>query len=249
MSDTIAQDTTPHPHQEGHQPPANKDSDASGAAGRISSRSPSPQRGKTRDGEFELRHHHHHRHRSDMEGDSDSDDSLYGHRKGRRRRIAESASHLLAQAPAVPDLRFDTNYRKALDQIYMDHDRDTILAHAAASSDNSKLQRQRRVPSIAARITVMTIKDIIIHPFVHGFLWGFGAIFLAMASQRALGYHFRRSLKSLFGGNPDDVPPAIRGEPARARRFGNKGLGGIGLMNAGSASGSRFANRDPMSIN
>ncbi|KAF9436834.1 hypothetical protein BGZ76_002830 [Entomortierella beljakovae] len=177
--------------------------------------------------------------------DSDSDDSDEGHgrRRRRRRRISDSASHLLAQAPALPDLRFDHNYRKALDQIYETHATETARAqelNARASSKSLKSVSKRKVhsvPSITARITVMTLRDIIIMPFIHGFIWGFGAIFLTLATQRTLTYHLQRSWRRIFGGNIDDVPLVARGEPARIRVSGggnNRGLGGIGLMNAGS---------------
>jgi hypothetical protein len=83
----------------------------------------------------------------------------------------------------------------------------------------------------------MTIRDIIVMPFVHGFIWGFGAILFSMATHRTLGYHLRRAWRSIVGDNADDVPRIIRGEPARVRRGGSMGLGGIGLMNAGSRLG------------
>ncbi|KAF8932771.1 hypothetical protein BGZ58_006800 [Dissophora ornata] len=171
----------------------------------------------------------------------------------RKRRISDSASHLLAQAPPVPDLRFDSNYRKALDQIYETHARESAIAaeiHAAktssspspsSSSSSSEKPKQQQhehrintVPSVAARITVMTLRDIIITPFVHGFFWGFGTVVLTLVAQRSLLYHVRDTWRKIFGGNITDVPIVVRGEPARVRRVGTSGFGGIGLMNAGS---------------
>ncbi|KAG0310865.1 hypothetical protein BGZ97_012264, partial [Linnemannia gamsii] len=161
----------------------------------------------------------------------------------RRRRFSDSASHLLAQAPPVPDLRFDNNYRKALNQIYETHAKESAALTAAAStttidaSDEKKLapgalqqqpKERKRVPSIAARVTVMTVRDIIIMPFIHGFFWG-------------LVYHVQRTWRQLFGGNPDEIVNASRGQPARVRRIGGGGgfgLGGVGLTNAGSAAGT-----------
>ncbi|KAF9357558.1 hypothetical protein BGX26_003503 [Mortierella sp. AD094] len=188
----------------------------------------------------------------DDDGDDD-DNNIDGtgrrgrssHRRHRRRkRMSASASHLLAQAPPVPDLRFDHNFRKALDQIYETHASET--AHAAelnAATATSLTKRKHRkvtsVPSITARITVMTLRDIIIMPFIHGFFWGFGTILLSLASQRTLIYHLRMSWRRVFGGDIDDVPLVARGEPARVRVSGssNRGLGGVGLMNAGSGMG------------
>ncbi|KAF9928928.1 hypothetical protein BGZ75_004929 [Mortierella antarctica] len=192
----------------------------------------------------------------DDDDDDDDDHPLDPDRanrrqRRRRRRISTSASHLLAQAPPVPDLRFDHNYRKALDQIYETHAQESARAAATAAAasaeeslSESSLQQQQqhptRVPSIAARITVMTLRDIIIMPFVHGFFWGFGTVLLTLAGQRTLSYHVQRTWKRLFGGNPDDTPLVTRGEPARVRTTG--GFGGLGLMNAGSGFGkqSRF---------
>ncbi|KAF9139463.1 hypothetical protein BG015_002017 [Linnemannia schmuckeri] len=201
---------------------------------------------------------------SDSE-DSDSDNSdnektgAGGRKKSsRRRRFSDSASHLLAQAPPVPDLRFDNNYRKALNQIYETHAKESALATSSATildaSDEknptppstgalqkpSKDTTGKRVPSIAARVTVMTIRDIIIMPFIHGFFWGFGTILLTLVGQRSLVYHVQRTWRKVFGGNPDDVVNASRGQPARVRHIGGGGgfgLGGIGLSNAGSAGG------------
>ncbi|KAG0373148.1 hypothetical protein BGX24_012082 [Mortierella sp. AD032] len=191
-------------------------------------------------------------------------------RKGsRRRRFSDSASHLLAQAPPVPDLRFDNNYRKALNQIYETHAKETAAAAAASgttidasdekksasgtalqqtqsSSLSSSSKKDRKVPGIAARITVMTVRDIIIMPFIHGFFWGFGTIMLTLAGQRSLMYHVQRTWRKTFGGsgdgNADEVMNLSRGQPARVRRVGG-GFGGVGLMNAGSASagGGGFA--------
>ncbi|KAF9092351.1 hypothetical protein BGX29_003941 [Mortierella sp. GBA35] len=200
----------------------------------------------------------------DSHSDSSADDEKGGRggssgKKGRRRRFSDSASHLLAQAPPVPDLRFDNNYRKALNQIYETHAQETTRATAALTgststtidSDEKKaagsLQQQqqntitsskqvRRVPSIAARVTVMTVRDIIIMPFIHGFFWGFGTILLTLAGQRSLVYHVQRTWRQAFGGNPDDVTNLPRGQPARIRRAGGGGGGGLGLMNAGTAS-------------
>lgn len=197
-------------------------------------------------------------HSGDSDSDSNSDDEKKGGRGrkksgSRRRRFSDSASHLLAQAPAVPDLRFDNNYRKALNQIYETHAKESALATAGstltldASTDEKKLssgalqqtqQGGKRVPSIAARVTVMTLRDIIIMPFIHGFFWGFGTILLTLVGQRSLVYHVQRTWRQIFGGNPDEVVNASRGQPARVRRIGGGGgfgLGGIGLSNAGSA--------------
>ncbi|KAF9126210.1 hypothetical protein BGW39_006803 [Mortierella sp. 14UC] len=201
---------------------------------------------------------------SDHSSDDDDDENARGghRRKGsRRRRFSDSASHLLAQAPPVPDLRFDNNYRKALDQIYETHAKETAAAAAGTgtaidASDEKKgtsqLQQQQRhknrnVPGIAARVTVMTVRDIIIMPFIHGFFWGFGTILLTLAGQRSLMYHLQRTWRKTFGGgDADDVVNLSRGQPARVRRVGGGGggfgLGGIGLMNAGAAgSASGFA--------
>ncbi|KAK3835470.1 MAG: hypothetical protein J3R72DRAFT_214853 [Linnemannia gamsii] len=187
-------------------------------------------------------------------------------RKGsRRRRFSDSASHLLAQAPPVPDLRFDNNYRKALNQIYETHAKETAAAAASgttidasdekksasgtalqqtqSSSLSSSSKKDRKVPGIAARVTVMTVRDIIIMPFIHGFFWGFGTIMLTLAGQRSLMYHVQRTWRKTFGdGNADEVMNLSRGQPARVRRVGG-GFGGVGLMNAGSASagGGGFA--------
>ncbi|KAF9956395.1 hypothetical protein BGZ72_002814 [Mortierella alpina] len=184
--------------------------------------------------------------------DDDDDNDLDPERanrkqRRRRRRISTSASHLLAQAPPVPDLRFDHNYRKALDQIYETHAQESARAAAASaeepSSESSVQQQQQhpvRVPSIAARITVMTLRDIIIMPFVHGFFWGFGTVLLTLAGQRTLSYHVQRTWKRLIGANPDDTPLVTRGEPARVRTTGSGGgFGGLGLMNAGSGFGKQ----------
>ncbi|KAF9999309.1 hypothetical protein BGZ80_009731 [Entomortierella chlamydospora] len=189
----------------------------------------------------------------DDDYDDDDDDNIDGiwrkgrssHRRRRRRkRMSASASHLLAQAPPVPDLRFDHNFRKALDQIYEAHASETAHAaelNAAAASSLTKRKHRKvaTVPSIVARITVMTLRDIIIMPFIHGFFWGFGTILLTLASQRTLIYHLRMGWRRIFGGNIDDVPVVTRGEPARVRVSGssNRGLGGIGLMNTGSRMG------------
>ncbi|KAF9551121.1 hypothetical protein EC957_010006 [Mortierella hygrophila] len=208
-------------------------------------------------------------HSEDSDNDSeDSDNERKGGGRGRKksgsrkRRFSDSASHLLAQAPPVPDLRFDNNYRKALNQIYEAHANESALAAAGstptttttttldASTDEKKptsgalqqtQQGGKRVPSIAARVTVMTLRDIIIMPFIHGFFWGFGTILLTLAGQRSLVYHVQRTWRQIFGGNPDEVVNASRGQPARVRRIGGGGgggfgLGGIGLSNAGSAS-------------
>lgn len=196
-------------------------------------------------------------HSEDSDSDSNSDNEKKGGRGrkksgSRRRRFSDSASHLLAQAPPVPDLRFDNNYRKALTQIYEAHAKETALATGStltldASSDEKKptsgalqqtQQGGKRVPSIAARVTVMTLRDIIIMPFIHGFFWGFGTILLTLVGQRSLVYHVQRTWRQIFGGNPDEVVNASRGQPARVRRIGGGGgfgLGGIGLSNAGSA--------------
>ncbi|CAO3564050.1 unnamed protein product [Mortierella alpina] len=204
---------------------------------------------------------------SNFDDDDEDDDNDDGHpldperanrrQRRRRRRISTSASHLLAQAPPVPDLRFDHNYRKALDQIYETHAQESARAAAAAAmaaaedtlsgSSLQQYQQQQqqqhtvRVPSIAARITVMTLRDIIIMPFVHGFFWGFGTVLLTLVGQRTLSYHVQRTWKRLVGGNPDDTPLVTRGEPARVRTTGSGGggFGGLGLMNAGSGFGKQ----------
>lgn len=185
--------------------------------------------------------------------DEDENENENGARRRsrRRRRLSSSASHILAQAPAVPDLRFDHNYRKALDQCYESFAADYAKAAARAAalsssasenpdSKSSTQQGQRHpisVPSVAARITVMTLRDIIIMPFVHGFFWGFGTVLLTLASQRSLSYHIHRTWSNLFGSSGgDEKPMTIRGEPARVRRFGGSNLSGLGLMNAGSAA-------------
>ncbi|KAG9063725.1 hypothetical protein KI688_003836 [Linnemannia hyalina] len=203
-------------------------------------------------------------HGEDSDNDSeDSDNEKKGVGRGRKksgsrkRRFSDSASHLLAQAPPIPDLRFDNNYRKALNQIYEAHANESALAAAgststttldASTTDEKKptsgalqqtQQGGKRVPSIAARVTVMTLRDIIIMPFIHGFFWGFGTILLTLVGQRSLVYHVQRTWRQIFGGNPDEVVNASRGQPARVRRIGGGGggfgLGGIGLSNAGSA--------------
>ncbi|KAF9919415.1 hypothetical protein BX616_000026 [Lobosporangium transversale] len=205
---------------------------------------------------------------SDSDSDSDGDNGhrysrRTGHGRGSKRRFSSSASHLLAQAPPVPDLRFDHNYRKALDQIYEAHARETAAIEtteeaaatvsASASEPSSwqsqkalKKQQVKSVPSLATRITVMTIRDIIIMPFVHGFFWGFGTILLTLASQRSLTSHLNRTWRRMLGDHPEDLPAiSTRGEPARVRTsgsiggFGNRGsgIGGIGLMSAASAAG------------
>ncbi|KAF9963943.1 hypothetical protein BGZ65_004905 [Modicella reniformis] len=269
MSDTIVQDTTSQPHHGIRRRPANDANDSDSASNsdidKISPRSHSQQSSKSRDtsaakaaggsnkvgGGFRSsifgRHHRTHK-EGGPDSDSDSDDG-HGRKRGRRRkRIAASASHLLAQAPAIPDQRFDTNYRKALNQIYETYAHETVLAQGTAAiavgitmpSKASQLQSQhqvRAVPSIAARIAVMTLRDIIIMPFIQGFFWGFGTILLTMANQRSLGYHLRRTWRLVLGGNADEVPVTIRGEPARVRRTGQSGLGGIGLVSAGSGFG------------
>ncbi|KAF8934569.1 hypothetical protein BGZ47_010308 [Haplosporangium gracile] len=193
---------------------------------------------------------------------SDNEETGAGDREGRkssrRRRFSDSASHLLAQAPSVPDLRFDNNYRKALNQIYETYAKESALAIDSTTildasdeknptpSATGTLQKPskdttgKRVPSIPARVTVMTIRDIIIMPFIHGFFWGFGTILLTLVGQRSLVYHVQRTWRKVFGGNPDDVVNAPRGQPARVRRIGGGGgfgLGGVGLSNAGSAGG------------
>ncbi|KAF9116745.1 hypothetical protein BGX27_011059 [Mortierella sp. AM989] len=170
----------------------------------------------------------------DNDDDDNDDDDVDGagnngrdsHKK-RRRRKRLSASHLLAKAPPVPDLRFDTNYRKALDQIYETHAAES--AHAAelnsisvpkTSTASLTKRRQRKVttvPSITARITVMTLRDIIIMPFIHGFFWGFGTILLSLAGQRTLVYHVQKTWRRIFGDNTDNAPFVARGEPARVR--------------------------------
>ncbi|KAF8978634.1 hypothetical protein BGZ46_006255 [Entomortierella lignicola] len=194
----------------------------------------------------------------DEEDDDDDDDDIIdgvgqrgrdsrNRRRRRRRRVAASASHLLAQAPPLPDLRFDHNYRKALDQIHEVHAVETAHVaelNAIAAANSSSLSTTKRkqqkvitVPSLTARITVMTLRDIIIMPFIHGFFWGFGTILLTLATQRTLFAHIQRTWKRIFGGDVNDVPIVTRGSPARNRVSGsgsNRGLGGVGLMNAGS---------------
>ncbi|KAF9584795.1 hypothetical protein BGW38_005151 [Lunasporangiospora selenospora] len=178
-------------------------------------------------------------------------------RRRRRRRLSASAAHLLAQAPAVPDLRFDHNYNKALDQIYEAHAREIAKTSAAVAGDytasvdqaireakpgqqsTSSSSPAKRVPSVAARITVMTIRDIIIMPFIHGFFWGFGTILLTLAGQRSLLYHLGQSWRRVFGGSGDssNTTAQFRGEPARVHRTGTAGFGSLGLMGAGSQPG------------
>ncbi|KAF9925660.1 hypothetical protein FBU30_004611 [Linnemannia zychae] len=192
---------------------------------------------------------------NDDDDDNDGENKRGHKKKSRRRRFSDSASHLLAKAPPVPDLRFDHNYRKALDQIYETHAKETAAYEAsiaAATLDEKSatgtllVQKKppKKVPSIAKRITVMTLRDIIITPFIHGFFWGFGAIILTLVGQRSLMYHVQRTWRKTFGGDPDTVVNTSRGQPARVRRIGGGGngvgaggfgLGGIGLMNAGSA--------------
>ncbi|KAF9426830.1 Protein phosphatase PP2A regulatory subunit B [Podila epigama] len=152
-------------------------------------------------------------------------------RRRRRRRLSASASHLLASAPAVPDLRFDHNFRKALDQIYVAHANDLVKAEASLASVSTAGQKKRAVsvPSVRARILVMTLRDIIIMPFVHGFFWGFGTILVTLAGQRSLAYHLTRSFRRLFGRDDASAPtPIFRGEPARIRRPGT-GPASVGL--------------------
>ncbi|GJJ70007.1 hypothetical protein EMPS_02356 [Entomortierella parvispora] len=189
----------------------------------------------------------------DEEEEDDDDDDRTGRRQRRRRRLSASASHLLAQAPAVPDLRFDHNYRKALDQCYESYAADSARAAARAAAyaasvsekpdsksrpSSSQQEHAISVPSVAARITVMTLRDIIIMPFVHGFFWGFGTVLLTLAGQRSLFYHIHRTWTHFFGSSgADEKPMTIRGEPARVRRFGGgSSLTGLGLMSAGSAA-------------
>ncbi|KAG0299368.1 hypothetical protein BGZ98_010113 [Dissophora globulifera] len=326
MSDSIAQDATPHPRHGGirrraanlfsnpfhSQDDDDSSSDNDKASSHPTSRPHSSQSSKGRDSPssaaagtrkgFRSSIFGHHSSAgasskqrtgesdSDLDDDDDesnsefdeedSEDGIYGagkrHSSGRRRRkrrVSASASHLLAQAPPVPDMRFDTNYRKALDQIYEAHARETataseiaettaariaaVAAAAAAEHNDSALPgalpleinpsiakdiqiqsyKPRPVPSIAARVTVMTLRDIIIMPFIHGFFWGFGSILLTFIGQRSLVYHVRTTWSKIFGGNIEDTPGMIRGEPARVRRPGTGGFGGMGLTNAGSGIG------------
>ncbi|KAF9304985.1 hypothetical protein BGZ74_011818 [Mortierella antarctica] len=267
MADTFPQDATPHPRQGDHSPSARSTSRPHSRQGAT----PEPKKSTSGPRPFIF----HTRHDSTASEDADSGnsddsndtddgdvDSQHHHRKGRRsrrRRLSASASHLLAQAPSVPDLRFDHNYRKALDQIYEAHAADLAKAEAARaqasstssspgaesqdkkkkkSSSSSPQQQQEKevtVHSIRTRIAVMTLRDIIIMPFVHGFFWGFGTILLTLASQRSLAYHLTRSFNRVFGregaeGGAGQQQPVFRGEPARIRRAGNAtGLGGVGL--------------------
>ncbi|KAF9182926.1 hypothetical protein BGZ50_004627 [Haplosporangium sp. Z 11] len=246
MTDTIAQDATPHPrYGQGsrrrttgsHDNESNEDSDLDISSTRPrSQQSTNSHSGHSKGIRSSIFGHNKSRGSDDEESDDDFDEVPGMKRKGRRRRrISASASHLLERAPSVPDLRFDHNYRKALDQIYVSHAQES--AQAIAMSGSSKQQQHKvSVPSIAARVTVMTLRDIIIMPFIHGFFWGFGTILLTMASQRSLGYHLNRTWNRIFGGSSEDKPMVIRGEPARVRRFGNTSLGNVGLMNAGSGS-------------
>ncbi|KAG0021416.1 hypothetical protein BGZ82_011341 [Podila clonocystis] len=255
MADTFPQDATPHPRQGDHSP-------NSRSASRPHSRqgaTPEPKKSTSGPRPFIFHTRHDSTASEDAESgnsdDSDSDDedvdSPHHHRKSRRsrrRRLSASASHLLAQAPTVPDLRFDHNYRKALDQIYDAHAADLAkaeVARAQASSSGAESQDKKRkkssssqqqevtVHSIRTRIAVMTLRDIIIMPFVHGFFWGFGTILLTLASQRSLAYHLTRSFNKVFGREGAEGgagQPVFRGEPARIRRAGNAtGLGGVGL--------------------
>ncbi|KAG0368320.1 hypothetical protein BGZ54_002197 [Gamsiella multidivaricata] len=264
MSNTITPDVTPHPLHGIARQPLNADGDDSNLGAAPTSKpavtmipSTSLPGGRSHPSVFGHHTALYSQDVGDISGDSetDSDDNSeegYEHvgrkpgRRRRRRRISASASHLLAQAPTVPDLRFDHNYRKALDQIYETHARESAQAaefNAAAtgtsssSSRNRRQQRQvRTVPSITARVTVMTLRDIILMPFIHGFFWGFGTVLLTLVGQRSLFYHAHRTWRKIFGGNPDDVSTVVRGEPARVRRVGTTVGGGLGLMNAGSAA-------------
>jgi len=273
MSDTIASDATPHPRQGTPRRAAkvtsrNEDHSDSeedldllhpAATTSTSAGNSRPQsRGTNRQTVWNEKDHAD----SDSEESSldsidedDEDENEDGTRRRprRRRRLSSSASHILAQAPAVPDLRFDHNYRKALDQCYESFAVDTARAEARAASlsssslsekpdSKSRPQGQEHgisVPSVAARITVMTLRDIIIMPFVHGFFWGFGTVLLTLVGQRSLFYHIHKTWSKVFGssGGADEKPMTIRGEPARVRRFGGgSSLSGLGLMNAGSAA-------------
>ncbi|KAG0071018.1 hypothetical protein BGZ93_010239 [Podila epicladia] len=261
MADTFPQDATPHPRQGDHSPSARSTSRPHSRQGAT----PEPKKSTSGSRPFIFHTRHDSTASEDADSgnsdDSDSDDgdvdSQHRHRKSRRsRRRRLSASHLLAQAPAVPDLRFDHNYRKALDQIYDAHAADLAKAEAAraqaassstgtesqdkkkrksSSSQQQQEEEEATVHSIRTRIAVMTLRDIIIMPFVHGFFWGFGTILLTLASQRSLAYHLTRSFNRVFGresvdGGAGQQPPVFRGEPARIRRAGNAtGLGGVGL--------------------
>lgn len=243
--ESFPQDATPHPRQGDHSPGSRPHS-RQGATpdSRKSTSGPRPFIFHTRHDSSASEDSH------DSNSNDDSDDDEEGHhrrgkgRRGRRRRLSASASHLLAQAPTVPDLRFDHNYRKALDQIYDAHAADLAKAEASKAESSSPTtpsqgkkksstlsQQAVSVPSIRTRIAVMTLRDIIIMPFVHGFFWGFGTILLTLASQRSLAYHLTRSFNKLFGRDgTDGAQPVFRGEPARIRRAGNTtGLGAVGL--------------------
>ncbi|KAG0048077.1 hypothetical protein BGZ83_006923 [Gryganskiella cystojenkinii] len=277
MSDTIAQDATPHPRHGIRRRPANLSSprrpedhsdssddeadDINLIPSSSGSRSHSRQ-GTTPSSANNSRPQSRGASRknwdnddvedSDSENDSDSEDSDddeeedNGRRRRRRRRLSSSASHILAQAPAVPDLRFDHNYRKALDQCYESFANDTARAQtafAAATTEASEKPGSKpptpiSVPSVTARITVMTLRDIIIMPFVHGFFWGFGTVLLTLVGQRSLFYHVNRTWSRFFGSSSNEKPMTIRGEPARVRRFGGgtSKLSGVGLMSAGSSA-------------
>ncbi|KAF9380769.1 hypothetical protein CPB97_008142 [Podila verticillata] len=238
------QDATPHPRQGDHSPGSRPHSRQGDSRKPTSGSKPFIFHTRHDSSASEDGH--------DSNSDDDSDDGEEGHhrrnnsRRGRRRRLSASASHLLAQAPTVPDLRFDHNYRKALDQIYDAHAADLAKVEASkaesstktpsqgkkkSTSSSSQQQQQVSVPSIRTRIAVMTLRDIIIMPFVHGFFWGFGTILMTLATQRSLAYHLTRSFNRLFGRDgADGAQPVFRGEPARIRRAGNtNGLGAVGL--------------------
>ncbi|KAG0233778.1 hypothetical protein BGW42_007238 [Actinomortierella wolfii] len=235
----------------------------------------------------------------DDDDDDDDDRRIYGFRRRaagassssrnrrRRRRHLPTANELLHAAPAIPDMRFDSNYRKALDHIYQTYAHDlqvarTRIATAQALERDSAVQppapmsredldrltpeqrreyeaelqryrdyqhlyqerqkrllRENRIATLNTRITVMTLRDIIIMPFIHGFFWGFGAILLGIISQRGVAHYVVKAWRQWFPpaqGQDGSAPrplPAIRGEPARIRRPGNVGLG-LGIGGGGS---------------
>ncbi|KAF9161183.1 hypothetical protein DFQ26_004788 [Actinomortierella ambigua] len=212
------------------------------------------------------------------------DDRRRGRR--RRRRHLPTANELLHRAPAIPDMRFDHNYNKALDHLYEVHAHELQVARArlatALAIDQSgegddesssshppsqpaklssaalarltldqqrqytedlqryrdyqdhqrRLRRETTVASLPARIAVMTVRDIIIMPFVHGFFWGIGTVVLGIVAKRGLAHYFVQAWRRCFPpSSKDHHPPlpVIRGEPARIRRPGSVGLGlGIG---------------------
>ncbi|KAG0322410.1 hypothetical protein BG000_002931, partial [Podila horticola] len=138
MDETFPQDATPHPRQGDHSPTSRPHSrQGVTSEPKKSTSGPRP---------FIFHTRHDSTSSEDAvdsnsdDSDSDDDDVDSPHhrksRRSRRRRLSASASHLLAQAPTVPDLRFDHNYRKALDQIYDAHAADLAKAEAARAQSS-----------------------------------------------------------------------------------------------------------------